>query len=309
MDWLFTQFSDNELYYLEAWIGEWFFYATMAVLVLELLRQLFNKTISWNLLGDTVTNFLTLIGFLGIAVAFFGIYVGTLYWFYEHAIVTRLPNSAWVLAVAVLLADFIYYWEHRFMHRVGFGWASHTVHHSSPHFNVSVAYRFGPIDGILPLFFHIPMAMLGFNPWVILFAETIVQLYQTALHTEMVKKLPRWFEAIFNTPSHHRVHHGSNAQYIDKNYGGIFIVWDKLFGTFAPEQERVVYGLTKPISSINPIKVFFHGFWRMLINIVTSKSVGEVIGYLFMPPGWEPRRVREQRSDIDQVEAAAFRRS
>ncbi|WKD51148.1 sterol desaturase family protein [Microbulbifer spongiae] len=298
MDWLFTRFSEDELYYLEAWIGEWLFYVAMAIFALELLRQAWKKRVNWNLLGDAVTNFVTLVAFLGIALLFFGVYVATLYWFYENMSIIQLPNKLWVMGLAIILADFIYYWEHRFMHRVGFGWATHTVHHSSPYFNISVAFRFGPADGILPLFFHLPMAMLGFNPWMILFAETMVQLYQTALHTELVKKLPRWFEAVFNTPSHHRVHHGSNPQYIDKNYAGILIIWDKLFGSFAPEKKTVVYGLTKPIASINPIKVFFHGYWRMLIDMVRSKNVGEAIGYFVMPPGWKPDRVKARAENL-----------
>lgn len=289
--------SEDELYFWEAWIGEWFFYFSLAFLLIELLILGFKKRLGWNLLGDTVSNFITLVGFLLIAVAFFGIYIGSLYWVYEHFSIAQLAMSPWSIALAILLADFIYYWEHRFMHRVGFAWATHTVHHSSPHFNISVAYRFGPLDGILPLFFHLPMAMLGFNPFVILFAETMVQLYQTALHTEVVKKFPRWFEAVMNTPSHHRVHHGANPQYIDKNYAGILIIWDKLFGTFEVEKEKVIYGITKPLNSVNPVKVFFHGIWKLLRQIFNAGSLSEALGYVFMPPDWQPKaREKTQRS-------------
>ena len=288
MEWMTRIFTEDDLYYLEVWIDEWIFYAAMALLLLELVRHGINRSLSWNLVGDTVTNFLTLVAFLGIAVLFFGVYVGVLYWVYLNASLTQLPNTLWVMAIAIVIADLTYYWEHRFMHRVGFAWATHTVHHSSPYFNISVAYRFGPLDGILPLFFHLPMAMLGFNPWMILLAETLVQLYQTLLHTELVRKLPRWFEAVFNTPSHHRVHHGSNPAYIDKNYGGILIIWDKCFGTFAPEQEKVTYGLTTPINSINPVTVFLHGYWQLLKAVVTAKRPGAALGFLFRPPGWTP---------------------
>lgn len=290
MDWLITRFSEEQLYALEEWIGEWFFYAALGILALELCSQVRSKSIRWKIVGDALTNFVTLGAFIGIALLFFGVYIGALYWFYEYASVIQLPNTLWVLVLAVLLADFIYYWEHRFMHRVGLGWASHTVHHSSPYFNISVAYRFGPLDGILPLIFHLPMAMLGFNPWMILLAETLVQLYQTALHTELVRKLPRWVEAVFNTPSHHRVHHGSNAQYIDKNYGGMLIIWDRFFGSFEAEKEKVIYGLTDPIESINPFVVFLHGVWRMLVNIAASKSLAEAVGHICMPPEWSAAR-------------------
>lgn len=289
MEWLSTVFSEDEVYFMEALIDEWFFTFAMAFLVIELIILAFKKRLKLNLLGDTLTNFITLAGFLGIAFLFVGFYIGTLYWVYMNVSITQLPINGWSIAAAILIADFVYYWEHRFMHRVGFAWATHTVHHSSPYFNISVAYRFGPIDGILPLFFHLPMAMLGFNPLVILFAETMVQLYQTALHTEVVKKFPRWFEAVMNTPSHHRVHHGSNSQYIDKNYAGILIIWDKIFGTFETEKEPVVFGITKPINSVNPIKVFFHGFWKLLVQMVNAKRFSEALGYFFMPPGWEPK--------------------
>lgn len=296
MEWLTALLSEDELYFLEAWIDEWFFYFAMLFLAIEFVVFGFKKKLSLKLFGDTFANFATLAGFLGIALLFVGVYFGTLYWFYTNFSLTKLPISPWSIALAILIADFIYYWEHRFMHRVGFAWATHTVHHSSPHFNISVAYRFGPMDGILPLVFHLPMAMLGFNPFVILFAETMVQLYQTALHTEVVGKLPRWFEAIFNTPSHHRVHHGSNPKYIDKNYAGILIIWDKLFGTFAAEKEPVVYGITKPLNSVNPFKVFFHGYWDLLRQVVNSRRVSEAAGYLFMPPGWMPKKASVQRS-------------
>ena len=169
MDWLATLLSEDEVYFLETWIDEWFFYFAMLFLVVELCLLAFQKKLKWNLLGDTVTNFITLAGFLGIAILFIGIYFGALYWVYLNFSLVQLPISPWFIVLAIVLADLVYYWEHRFMHRVGFAWATHTVHHSSPYFNISVAYRFGPLDGILPLLFHLPMAMLGFNPFVILF--------------------------------------------------------------------------------------------------------------------------------------------
>ena len=157
------------------------------------------------------------------------------------------------------------------MHRVNLGWATHTVHHSSQHFNISVAYRFGPMDAVWPLFFSVNLVLLGFNPFVVFFAEAIVQLYQTVLHTEAVKKLPRPIEYLFNTPSHHRVHHGVNRQDWDKNYAGILIIWDRLFGTFEAEQEPVRYGVSEPVNSANPITIFLHGFYRLARDIGASR--------------------------------------
>ena len=178
--------------------------------------------------------------------------------------------------------------------RVGIAWASHTVHHSSPNFNISVAYRFGPMDDLWPVFFHIPLVLVGFNPFVVFFAEVFVQLYQTALHTEVIGKLPRPIEGIMNTPSHHRVHHGANDEYIDKNYGGIFIIWDRMFGTFAEEKDEVVYGITKPIDSVNPFVVFFHGLTRLWQEVRDTEGLRNKFALLIKPPGWRPEAASER---------------
>ena len=290
MDFLTRTFDEMEVYAWEVLVDDWFFVAAMAFLAVELLRLAIKKAMTWRLLGDTVANFVTLAAFIGIYYVLAGAaLVGAFYWVYYNFALIEIPITPWSIALCVLLADFIYYWEHRFMHRVGFGWATHTVHHSSPHFNISVAYRFGPLDGFIPVFFHLPLALAGFNPLVIFFAEAMVQLYQTALHTEVIGKLPRPVEAVMNTPSHHRVHHGSNPQYLDKNYAGIFIVWDRLFGTFAEEREKVVYGLVDPIDSVNPLVVFFHGFTRLARKVLKARGLRAKLGHLLMPPGWTPR--------------------
>ena len=181
------------------------------------------------MLGDSLTNFVTLF-FLLVIVFFIGLaYVGAFVFAYENFSLTQLPITGWTILGCLILADLAYYWEHRFLHSNGFAWGTHSVHHSSPYFNISVAYRFGPLDWFFPFFFHLPLILLGFNPFVVLMCETFVQLYQTLLHTETVKKLPRPIEAVFNTPSHHRVHHATNKQYLDKNYAGILIIWDRMF--------------------------------------------------------------------------------
>lgn len=281
-------FSEWQLYEWETVIGDWFFIGALLFLVFELARQFFKKTLTKTMLGDTVTNFITLAMFIGITIIVGGFYIGTFYFFYEYFSIAQLPINVWTIVICIILADFAYYWEHRAMHRFGIGWATHTVHHSSPYFNISVAYRFGPLDGIIPVFFHIPLAILGFHPFLILFAEMMVQLYQTALHTETVKKLPKPIEAIVNTPSHHRVHHGSNPQYIDKNYAGIFIIWDKLFGTFEEESEKVTYGVLPPINSINPVHVFCHGLTGLWSKMFRAQGIKNKLLYLIKPPGWLP---------------------
>ena len=293
------KFTEWEIYFWETVIDEWFFYFAMAFLAFELVRLVLKKTMTWNILGDTITNFLTLVGFLGIGFLTITAYLAISFYFYENFALTYFPINFWTIAIAIVIADFAYYWEHRAMHRIGIGWATHTVHHSSPYFNISVAYRFGPLDGIIPIFFHVPMVMLGFHPFLILFAEAMVQLYQTALHTETIGKFPKPIEAIMNTPSHHRVHHGSNPQYIDKNYAGIFIIWDRLFGTFEEEQEKVVYGVIPPIQSVNPFYVFFHGFGGLAKKVMNAKGFGNKIAYLAMPPEWSASNEKKQQKETN----------
>ncbi|MCH9694899.1 MAG: sterol desaturase family protein [Gammaproteobacteria bacterium] len=290
IEWLTKPITEAQLHAWDEGLNNWFFVLALVFLIFEFVRLRLKGELKWNMATDSLANFATLAAFIAINVALGLLYLGTFYFFYEYFSIAQIPITVWSIVLCVVLADFIYYWEHRFMHRVGFAWATHTVHHSSPYFNISVAYRFGPLDGIIPLFFHIPLAMLGFNPIVIFFAEIVVQLYQTALHTEVIRKLPRPIEAVMNTPSHHRAHHGSNPQYIDKNYAGIFIIWDKMFGTFAEEDEKVVYGITRPIDSVNPLVVFFHGFTRLFVQMRGAVGLRNKLGYFLKPPGWEPRR-------------------
>ena len=293
MNWLLTPVSAGYLEWLENFINDWFFVFALVFLAFEFIRYAIYKKLSWTLVGDTITNYITLAFFIGLTILFLGaFYVTTFYYAFQFAIFDIEINWMTVL-ICVVLADLAYYWEHRFMHRVNFAWATHTVHHSSPFFNISVAYRFGPMDSFWPVFFHLPLVILGFNPIVVLFAEIVVQVYQTALHTEAVKKLPRPIEWLMNTPSHHRVHHGSNRKYLDKNYGGIFIIWDRMFGTFEEEQEEVVYGLVTPIESINPFVAFLHGFYRIGRDVWNMPGMKNKLGVLFGPPGWKPKSKRQ----------------
>ena len=235
-----------------------------------------------------------------------GLYITAYLYAAQFALFDIEVNWA-TIAICVVLADIAYYWEHRFMHRVNLLWATHSVHHSSPFFNISVAYRFGPMDGVWPIFFHLPLVLLGFNPFVVLLAEMLVQLFQTALHTEAVRKFPKPIEWVFNTPSHHRVHHASNEKYLDSNYAGIFIVWDRMFGTFVEEDEPVNYGLVKPIPEINspsrmfaaPFVAFFHGFWRLGKNVLGAKRLRDAWMFAFGAPEWTPKEKHDP-----QIQAA-----
>lgn len=186
-----------------------------------------------------------------------------------------------------VLEDLCFYAYHRSHHTVRVLWASHVVHHSSERFNFSTALRqpWTPFTG-LP--FWLPLALFGFAPWMILAQQSISLLYQFFLHTERVGKLWAPVEFVFNTPSHHRVHHASDREYLDRNYGGILIVWDRLFGTFAAERRPVTYGLTKNIDTFNPLRVATHEFASIASDLVRARRVGDALGLVFGRPGWRP---------------------
>jgi sterol desaturase/sphingolipid hydroxylase (fatty acid hydroxylase superfamily) len=186
--------------------------------------------------------------------------------------------------------DLAYYWYHRTHHTIRVFWASHVVHHSSQRYNLSTALR-QPWTPFSSLPFWLPLAFLGLPPWMILLQQSISLLYQFFIHTERVGALWRPVELVMNTPSHHRVHHGANPQYLDKNYGGILIVWDRLFGTFEPEGERVVYGLTKNINSFNPLRVATHEFAAIWHDVRHAQSWPARLGYTFRGPGWDPNPI------------------
>ncbi|MET8837961.1 sterol desaturase family protein [Micromonospora sp. NPDC004540] len=199
------------------------------------------------------------------------------------------PGHWWTWVLVFFADDLAYYWFHRLHHEVRVLWASHVVHHSSVYYNLSTALRqsWTPMTS-LP--FWLPLALLGIPPWMIFLQQSISLLYQFFLHTERVGVLARPIEFIFNTPSHHRVHHGSNAEYLDRNYGGILIVWDRLFGSFEPERAPARYGLTKNIQTYNPLRVATHEFAAIWSDVRHATSWRHRLGYLFGRPGWQPAR-------------------
>ena len=203
-------------------------------------------------------------------------------------------DVVWAWVLLFFLDDFAYYWFHRVSHEVRLFWGSHVVHHSSQHFNLSTALR----QTWVPMTyfpFWIPLALMGYRPWMIFTQQSISLIYQFWIHTEKIGKLPRPIEFIFNTPSHHRVHHGSQHQYLDKNYAGILIIWDRMFGTFEPEGERVRYGLTKNLTTFNPAKVAFHEYRSIRDDVRGANSWRERFGYVFGGPGWTPDHLADRR--------------
>ena len=198
-----------------------------------------------------------------------------------------LPFTWWMWVIAFFADDLSYYWFHYTSHTIRWFWASHVVHHSSQRYNLSTALRqtwTGNLTG--GFIFWMWMPFLGFHPIVVILMQQISLIYQFWIHTEAVHLLPRPIEFIFNTPSHHRVHHGSNLQYLDKNHGGVLIIWDRLFGTFQPEKERPTYGLTKNIDTYNPVRIAFKEWIELFGAARRSGSLRNWLNYCWRPPGW-----------------------
>jgi sterol desaturase/sphingolipid hydroxylase (fatty acid hydroxylase superfamily) len=190
--------------------------------------------------------------------------------------------------VAAMVAwDFLYYWDHRIQHEVRLFWANHVSHHSSQRYNLSTALR-QPWSGVTLAWVFLPMPLLGFPAKMTFRAGQLNLLYQYWIHTETIDRMPPAVESVFNTPSHHRVHHGANPQYLDRNYGGILIIWDKLFGTFEPEIRRIKYGLTKNISTYNPFRIAYHEYAAIAGDVVRAKGLNSKLRHVFGPPGWTP---------------------
>jgi sterol desaturase/sphingolipid hydroxylase (fatty acid hydroxylase superfamily) len=193
----------------------------------------------------------------------------------------------WGFVLILLADDFAYYWFHRISHRMRYFWASHVVHHSSQKYNLSTALRqtwTGEISG--SFMFYAWMPLVGFEPIWILTAQSTSLIYQYWIHTETIGKLPKWFEFIFNTPSHHRVHHGSDLKYLDMNYAGILIIWDRMFGTFIKETDTPKYGLVKNIDTYNPARIAFIEWGQVIQDVWRAPGLYNKIQYVFGPPGW-----------------------
>jgi len=211
----------------------------------------------------------------------------------------RLFDIGWawyVFVIAFVLDDLAYYWFHRTAHRVRWFWASHVIHHSSQHYNLTTALRQTWTGFIsLSFLFRLPLLLIGF-PWEMLVVVAGLNLiYQFWIHTEAIDRLPHWFEATMNTPSHHRVHHATNPRYLDSNYAGVFIVWDRLFGSFVAEDrsDPCRYGITRNLGTFNPLKVAFHEWLAIAGDLLAARSWRDRLLFMVAPPGWSPDGSRE----------------
>lgn len=215
-------------------------------------------------------------------------------WMYQN----RLFDIGWVWwawPLCFVLDDLAYYWAHRTGHRVRWFWASHVNHHSSQHYNLSTALR-QTWTGFIALgfIFRIPLALIGFHPAMLLFVGAFNLIYQFWIHTETIGKFPRWFEYVMNTPSHHRVHHATNPRYLDRNYAGVFIIWDRMFGTFTEEveSEKIRYGIVRQLGTFNLLWSVFHE-WVGIFQDLWSAPWRHKLSYLVREPGWSHDGSRE----------------
>lgn len=206
---------------------------------------------------------------------------------YENFALFSIPNTWYTFVLIWLAVDLCYYWAHRMSHEVNLFWGGHVVHHQSEDYNFSVALRQGSFQVFWTFFFYLPLAILGVDTLTFVFIAAINTVYQFWIHTETIGKLG-WLEYIINTPSHHRVHHGRDPKYIDKNHAGTFIIWDRVFGTFQEEEERPTYGITKPVNTWNPIKANLQHYADMIALLKKSRSFGDSLNILFNKPGWLP---------------------
>jgi sterol desaturase/sphingolipid hydroxylase (fatty acid hydroxylase superfamily) len=240
---------------------------------------------------------------------------GTLSWIllgvvaivYRHRLF-EVPFAWWTFLLAFVLEDLRYYWWHRISHRSRWFWASHVVHHSSQHFNLSTNLRqswTSQFSGLIMM--NVPLAYLGFSPALTGFAFSLNLLYQFWIHTEAIDRMPGWFEWLLNTPSHHRVHHASNARYLDANYAGVFMIWDRMFGSFVPEQkaEPARYGLVKNLGTFNPVRIALHEYAGIARDQLRSGLTWrQRVGYLFGPPGWSRNGLHSTTAGLRAAEAA-----
>lgn len=214
---------------------------------------------------------------------------------FEHVAVFNLgTESAWVWVFAFVAYDLCYYWYHRMSHEINGLWAAHVVHHQSEEYNLSTALR-QTSGGIVGFVFYLPLAVIGIDPVILISVGSLNLIYQFWVHTRHIDKMPNWYEAVFVTPSNHRVHHAQNPVYLDKNYGGVFILWDRFFNTYHPElkDEPVIFGVTKPLASWNPIWANLEVYWGLLLDSLRTKKWSDKLKVWYARTGWRPADVSD----------------
>ncbi|MGI9373063.1 MAG: sterol desaturase family protein [Hyphomicrobiales bacterium] len=265
-----------------------FYLIGAAVLLIELAKNWFEGSLKGRNFVEMIASASTQIPYFLVEVFIMTGSYGLYYIIADNFVPWSIPVNWWTIALALLAADFFYYLEHRIAHEIRILWTQHAVHHSSRELNFITSIRFGPLEGVWSLLASLPMIFMGFPPELVFFGAIAVLAYQTWIHTEAIGKLGP-LELVLNTPSHHRVHHGADKKYLDKNYGGALIIWDRLFGTFQVEEETPRYGLARDFDSRNPIHVWFSELPQLWRDLKNASSAKEVFMRLFGRPGWQPK--------------------
>ncbi len=238
-----------------------------------------------------------------------GLCLGVLWYFYQFrfAGIDKAAHPLLYWSLLLIAQDFMFYWLHRVDHYCRFFWAVHVTHHSSEEFNLTVGFRSSVFQPLYRFIYFIPLSLVGFDPLDTMFMYAATQIYGILIHTKTVGKLG-FLEWILSTPSHHRVHHASNVKYLDKNMGMVFIIWDRLFGTFAKEEEEVRFGLTTNINSYNPLHMVFHEWKNIGKDLKKGKSFKDKFMYVFGPPGWShdgsTKTARQLRKELQENRSA-----
>jgi sterol desaturase/sphingolipid hydroxylase (fatty acid hydroxylase superfamily) len=269
------------------------FFAALEILISYLQDRKYYET------KETIGSVLVGLGNLGVSVAIKVILLYLAVWIY-NAIPWRMELQWWTVIPCYIIFDACSYWAHRVSHQQRFWWATHVAHHSGEHYNLTVSFRLSWVQNIKIIFF-LPVALIGFHPIVFFVASQIAVLFQFWVHTEYIRKLPRWVEYIFATPSNHRVHHGSQPQYIDKNYAATFIIWDRIWGTFEPEDEKVIYGITTNIENkANPFHINFHEYKDMWNDVKKAPTFRKKLFYIF----GSPVKIMMEKNKLKEEDAA-----
>lgn len=304
------------------------------LILIEYLYSWYRKIPVYSL-SDSLNNFATGISNQIFIVIFHTVTIAGYLWIYDHWRIFDLsswPNEpmwwmpkrelfgvspgSWSLIivaftwiVCLFAYELAYYWNHRLSHEINFLWAGHIVHHQSEEYNLGVAFRQASFRGLFTWVFYLPLAWIGFPPVVMILIAQLSLIYQFLIHTRFISKLPHWFESIFNTPSHHRVHHGRNLRYINKNYGGMFIFFDHWFGTFEPEGETPIYGITDRLESFNPLWANVHYWWEMILSAKNSTRWKDRLKVFYALPGWKPDSLKTSvTKQKDEEESSIYKK-
>jgi sterol desaturase/sphingolipid hydroxylase (fatty acid hydroxylase superfamily) len=278
--------------------------AFVLLIIIEMIVVRITKRGAYNA-ADSFASLMMGAGNRVMGVLFGGLAVAAYYWVYQFRIFT-IGWTWWSLTLCFFAEDLAYYWFHRISHERRFFWASHVVHHSSQHYNLTTALRQTWTSQIAYAFiFWLPLVLIGFPPLMVFMFSSISLVYQFWIHTETIDKLGP-LEWVMNTPSHHRVHHATNAKYLDANYAGVLIIWDRIFGSFVPEDraEKPRYGIIANLGSFNPVRIAFHEWFGIARDLVSARSLKQAWFYLMGAPGWSPDGSRKTSASIKAAWAA-----